>query len=161
MSQTVMNLPAMQKTWVQTLGREDPLEKGMATHCSTLAWRIPKTEEPGGLQSMESQRVGHNWETYLKYCFQQIKTSNRSPSAWGLFMSFFHVAFIQSTIQEAVVKQLLYTKSVLLEIKTDLRLASGGTSIIHQKSIHHSPHFITRPTCPYSLSIQPNVLSWA
>ena len=76
-------------------------------------------------------------------------------------MSFFHVAFIQSTIQEAVVKQLLYTKSVLLEIKTDLRLASGGTSIIHQKSIHQSPHFITRPTCPYSLSIQPNVLSWA
>ena len=49
----VKNLPAMQKAWVRSLGREDPLEKGMATHSSTLAWRIPWTEEPGGLQSME------------------------------------------------------------------------------------------------------------
>ena len=48
------NLPAMQKTWVQSLGQEGPLEKGMATHSSTLAWRIPWTEEPGGLQSMGS-----------------------------------------------------------------------------------------------------------
>ena len=48
----------MQETWVRSLGSEDPLEEGMATHSSTLAWRIPQTEEPGGLQSMESQRVG-------------------------------------------------------------------------------------------------------
>ena len=52
-------LPAVQKTWVQSLGQEDPLEEGMATHSSILAWRIPKTEEPDQLQSMESQRVGH------------------------------------------------------------------------------------------------------
>ena len=50
--QSVKNLPPMQETWVQLLGREDPLEKEMATHCSILAWRIPWTEEPGGLQSM-------------------------------------------------------------------------------------------------------------
>ena len=50
--QTVKNLPAMQETWTRSLGREDPLEEGMATHSSTLAWRIPWTEEPGGLQSM-------------------------------------------------------------------------------------------------------------
>ena len=56
----VKNLPAMQGTWVQSLGQEDPLEKGMAAHSSILAWRIPWTEEPGGLQSMRSQRVGHN-----------------------------------------------------------------------------------------------------
>ena len=49
--QMVKNLPAMQETWVQSLSREDPLEKGMATHCSILAWRIPWTEEPGGTQS--------------------------------------------------------------------------------------------------------------
>ena len=55
----VKNLPAMQETEVQSLGLEDPLEKGTATHSSLLAWRIPRTEEPGGLQSMESQRVGH------------------------------------------------------------------------------------------------------
>ena len=51
MAQTVKNLPAMQETWVQSLGQEDPLEKEMATHSSILAWRIPPTEEPGGLQS--------------------------------------------------------------------------------------------------------------
>ena len=49
MAQTVKRLPAMQETWVQSLGQEDPLEKGMATHSSILAWRIPLTEEPGGL----------------------------------------------------------------------------------------------------------------
>ena len=58
--QVVKNLPAMQDTWVQSVGWEDPLEKGMTTHSSILAWRIPWTEEPGGLQSMESQRVRHN-----------------------------------------------------------------------------------------------------
>ena len=52
----VKNLPAMQETWVRSLGCEDPLEKGMATHSSILAWRIPWTEEPGGLQSMASQQ---------------------------------------------------------------------------------------------------------
>jgi len=60
MAQMVKNLPAMLETQVQSLGWEDPLEKGMATHSSTLAWRIPKTEEPGGLQSMGSQSAGHD-----------------------------------------------------------------------------------------------------
>ena len=60
MAQTVKNLPAMQETQVQSLGQEDSLEKGMTTHPSILAWRIPWTEEPGGLQSMGSQRVGHD-----------------------------------------------------------------------------------------------------
>ena len=54
MAQTVKRLPAMQETWVPSLGREDPLEKEMATHSSILAWKIPWTEEPGGLQSMGS-----------------------------------------------------------------------------------------------------------
>ena len=56
----VKNLPAMKKTQVRSLGRKDPLEKGMATHSSFLAWRIPWTEEPGGPQSMGSQRVRHD-----------------------------------------------------------------------------------------------------
>jgi len=54
------NLPAMQETWVQSLGWKDPLEKEMTTHSYILAWRIPWTEAPGGLQSMGSQRVGHD-----------------------------------------------------------------------------------------------------
>ena len=56
----VKNLPTMQETWVRSLGREDPLEKEMATHSSILAWRIPRMGEPGGLPSMGSHRVGHD-----------------------------------------------------------------------------------------------------
>ena len=63
--QMVKNLPAMQETWVQSLGWEDPLEKGMATHSSILAWRIPWTQEPSSLQSMESQWVRYDWATNI------------------------------------------------------------------------------------------------
>ena len=59
-AQLVKHLPAMRDTWVQSLGREDPLEKGTATHSSILACRIPGTKEPGRLQSMGSQRIGHD-----------------------------------------------------------------------------------------------------
>ena len=62
-AQMVKNLPAVQETKVRSLGQEDPLEKEMATHSSILAWRVPWAEEPDGLQSMGSQRVGHNWAT--------------------------------------------------------------------------------------------------
>ena len=60
MAQLVNYPPAMQKTWVRSLGQEDPPEKEMATHSSILAWSIPRTEEPGRLQFMSSQRVRHN-----------------------------------------------------------------------------------------------------
>ena len=60
MAQTVKRLPTMWETQVQSLGQEEPLEKEMATHSSTIAWKIPWTEKPGGLQSMGSQRVGHD-----------------------------------------------------------------------------------------------------
>ena len=60
MAQRVKHLPAMQETRFQSLGQEDTLEKEMATHSSTLAWKLPWMEKPGRLQSMESQRVGHN-----------------------------------------------------------------------------------------------------
>ena len=79
-AQRIKHLPAMQETWVQSLGWEDPLEKEMATHSSILAWRIPWTEEPGGLQSTGSQRVGHDWATSLHFkitavgeCSHEIK----------------------------------------------------------------------------------------
>ena len=62
-AQMVQNLPAMWETWVRSLGQEDPLEKGKTTHSSILACRIPWTEKPGGLQSMGSQRVRHDWAT--------------------------------------------------------------------------------------------------
>ena len=74
MAQMVKNLPAMQETWVQSQGREDPLEKGMATHSTILAWIIPWTEELGGLQYMGSQRVGHDCVTItFTFFFNSIK----------------------------------------------------------------------------------------
>ena len=68
-AQLVKNLPAMQETWVRSLGRKDPLEKEMATHSSTLAWRILWTEELGKLQSRGSQRVGNEWEINFHFTF--------------------------------------------------------------------------------------------
>ena len=72
MAQAVRRLPAIWETWVQSLGWEHPLEKEMATHSSILAWRIPWTEEPGGLQSMGSQKVG---------CDLATNTHNINPLA--------------------------------------------------------------------------------
>ena len=79
----VENLPAMWQTWVQSLGQEDPLENGMATQSSILAWRIPWTEEPGGLQIMGSQRVGHDWATN-SFTYRSCFSSQLKP-AWHCF----------------------------------------------------------------------------
>ena len=76
-AQMVKSLPATRQTQVQSLGQADPLEEGMATHSSILAWRIPWTEEPGGLPSVGSQRVGQDWAT--KQCIRQ-KPLSVSPS---------------------------------------------------------------------------------
>ena len=71
-AQMIKNLSVMLETRVWSLGQEDPLEKGMTTHSTILAWRIPWTEEPGGLQSMGLQRVGHDWatNTYFQTCLK-------------------------------------------------------------------------------------------
>ena len=80
----VKNPPAMWETWVWSLSGEDPLEKGMATHSSILAWRIPWTEEPGRLQSMGSQRVRHDWVvftftlSFLKTCLNNSSFKSMS-----------------------------------------------------------------------------------
>ena len=68
----------MQETWVQSLGQEDPLEKEMATHSSTLAWKIPWTEKPGRLQSMGLQRVGHDWAIACLLALRVPRTTRRS-----------------------------------------------------------------------------------
>ena len=77
-AQMLEHLPAMQETWVQSLGREDPLEKEMATHSGILAWKIPWMEEPGGLQFMGSQRVGHDRATSLSLSFQHFASGGQS-----------------------------------------------------------------------------------
>ena len=86
LAQLVKNPPKMQEILVWFLDWEDPLEEGMATHSSILAWRIPGKEGPGGLQSMWSQRVGHNWTT-------------RSSRAWSnkyMYVRFYHRTVHQS-----------------------------------------------------------------
>ena len=82
--EAVKNPPAMQKTWVRSLGWKDPLEKGTATHSNILAWRIPWTEEPGGLQSMGSQRVGHN--RALSIHFLKLNRSQNVTVSWSWFV---------------------------------------------------------------------------
>ena len=72
-AQMVKNLPAMQETQVRSLGREDPLEKGMAIHSSILAWRIPWTEEPGGLQSI-GHRVRHDLAIFTLFLFHALSS---------------------------------------------------------------------------------------
>ena len=75
----------MRETWVQSLGREDPLEKGMATHSSILAWKTPWSEEPGGLQSMGSQKVGHNWANFtFTFTFFSISKQRSSRPFLGV-----------------------------------------------------------------------------
>ena len=81
MAQRVKNPPAMQETqetWVRSLSWEDALEKGMATHCSILAWRIPQTEEPGGLQPTELQRVRHHWATFTLPTYMNLDSVLKS-----------------------------------------------------------------------------------
>ena len=78
----VKHLPAMQETRVQSLGQEDPVEKGVATHSSILAWRIPQTVEPGGLQSIGSQRVGHELATNTHgHQYKRVATYNTCSSS--------------------------------------------------------------------------------
>ena len=76
MAQTVNNLPTLWDTWVQSLGREESLEKGMATHSSILAWEFHAQEKPGGLQPVGSQRIRHDWGTYTLtfHCRRAIKS---------------------------------------------------------------------------------------
>ena len=90
-AQTEKNLPAMQETWVWSLGREDPLEEEMATYSGILAWRIPWTEDSGGLQSMGSQRVGHNRVTNT-HTHTHTHTNTLTYFTWKVFFfCFFHL----------------------------------------------------------------------
>ena len=98
MAQTVKNSPAMQETLVWSLGWEDPLEEDMETHSSILAWRIPWAEEPGGLQSIGSQRVGYDWGdwalTHIEYNLL-ILTFKASVSlcSYILYISLFFISW--------------------------------------------------------------------
>ena len=97
----VKNLSAVQETWVLSLSQEDPLEKGMATHFSILAWEIPWTEEPSGVQSMESQRVGHDWVTNM------FTLSVLANFFFFFFLFFFFFDTFPASVYQLVLKQML------------------------------------------------------
>ena len=121
MAQTVKNLPAMWETQVRSLGWEDPLEKGMATHSSILAWRTPWIEEPGGLQFMGSQRVGHDWATNTLLLFTRGIASTLYVLITLIFkinMSTYYPHITDKEIEPQKGKQLAYSQS--LEFLTTL-----------------------------------------
>ena len=91
-------LPAVWETWVQSLGQEDPLQKEMAAHSSILAWKIPWKEEPSRLQSMGSQRVGHNWVTSLSLVYEKMQVSGLLNHFFDMHLSYLGpVSFVFSS----------------------------------------------------------------
>ena len=111
MAQRLKCLPAVWKTWVRSLGREDPLEREMATHSSSLASRIPWMEEPGGLQSMGSQRVRHNLSNFA-FTVTDFLYILDCKSAFFLFL-------------------LLFGRSVMSDCLQPHRLRTPGFSVLH------------------------------
>ena len=142
-AQKLKRLPAMQETWVRSLGWEDPLEKEMATHSSSLAWRIPLMEEPGGLQSTGSQRVGHDWVSDLteKHLYAQLLIA-ACTAQWLLsqllpiclpspliysFLSWICIGF--SSITLSLLKSSYSSEIYAHCLRLELRESSGNTTL--------------------------------
>ena len=114
-AQRLKRLPLMQETWVQSLGREDPLEKEMATHSSILAWRIPWMEEPGGLQSTGSQRVGHDWATSLHFLLKRNGKSleiTRDVCLWRITGCYVKNGWKGARISSGLIKDAKWSQEV-------------------------------------------------
>ena len=125
-AQPVKKQTAVQETPVRFLGWEDPLEKGTATHSSVLAWRIPRTEKPGGLQSMGSQRVGQDWATFtylhIHFYFDWIQEIRLKIISGELFFSHVKTGICKNTTEET--NYLLdYNVNKLLESEGFLRVS--------------------------------------
>ena len=139
MAQTVKRLPAIRETWVWFLGCEDPLEKEMTTHCSTLAWKIPWTEEPNRLQSMGWQRVRHDWATSLHFTFHPslewwvcpILTTICSNS----FLDFMEPLMIMLS------SQVLLTLHLVRDLKNKLVISILGFIILPEQNTRKNGNF--------------------
>ena len=119
-----------QETWVQSLGREDPLEEEMAAHCSTLAWRIPWTEEPGGLQSMGSQS----------------RTRLSAHAGTGFWLSQLHVCLEGKCHCYLLVRGQLFSRSVVSDSLLPRGLQHAGNAAQHPTGLRAGPRL--RNTCP-------------
>ena len=113
-AQRVKNLPAMQETWVWSLGWQDPLEKGMATHSSILAWRIPWTEEPGDLQAMRSQRVRHDWATHTHTHTHWMTMEVREYQSYHDYYYIFGIGDLKNNV---LLRTQIYKPSILFEAR--------------------------------------------
>ena len=141
----VKNLPTMQETWVWSLGQEDTLEKGMATHSSILAWGISWTEKPGRLQSMRSERVGHDWLPLLLSDKQQGFTvqhrelysiywnnQNGKESEKNMYLN--HCAVYLKLTQYC--KFFKKSKNTILQFKNTTTTQSYGICIPNRSLVH-------------------------
>ena len=153
-AQTVKSLPAFWKTWVQSLGQEDPLEKEMATHFSILAWKILRMEESGSLQSVGLQRVGHNWATSLSF-LTPFQRSNVVCiiSQLGLLVSF-SSGYESWPFIMSVQIQLFYRKIhsfFFVEKNKWYSVLLGHILVLYQKVLVHI--LINRSDIYYALSV--------
>ena len=123
-AQMVKRLPATRETWVRSLGREDPLEKEMAIHSSTIAWQIPWTEEPGRLQSMGSQRARHDWVTSLSLsCTKQISSENLLSSTGDKRYTLFVGHILTLKVHSSVYIHKVQTNNVWFHLQEVPRIA--------------------------------------
>ena len=123
----VKKLPEMRKTWVQSLGWEDLLEKGMATHSIITAWRIPRTEEPGWLQSMELQKVRYDWVTFF---FFYNNASKWKLSSWSIIPASDRPTVIWTDLDQSRIPN-LYLEVVLFLHSFPWSLSHPSTHCIH------------------------------
>ena len=155
-SQLVKNLPAMQETQVWSLGQKESLEKGMATHSSTLAWRIPWTLKPGGLQSTGVTRVGHDLETKKppppppmtgRIIPTILGKRQRFPGLWSLVVSFWSLMISLGTVMSWWVCHIAYADVLHwaldkaqgeLEVEYSTILDLGGPSFCYILWLSHS-----------------------
>ena len=154
-AQRLKHLPPMRETWVQSLDQEDPLEKEMATHSSILAWRIPWTEEPSGLQSMGSQRVRHDWATSIQFnsihMLVWARLACESPGVFGRGMGQLWPAAGSGALNTTVPAQVLWKEVSITHLFPYHSLASDQTtgrehSPAHQQKIELKIYW-ARP-CP-------------
>ena len=122
----IKNLPAIQETWVWSLGQDDLLEKGMATHTSIIAWRNLQTEELGRLQSMGSQGAGHDWatNTHLCWCFSyykstRVKINNSSTIKLSFWFHFFNENIDVYFFINSIVRYILFVASLYIFLYTE------------------------------------------
>ena len=128
-AQTVKRLPTVKQTWVRSRGQEDPMEKEMATHSSTLAWKIPWTEERSRLQSMGSQRVGHDWVTSLHLTIPSGSNSKESACYAG--------DLVQSLAWEELLEKVMATHSSILAWRTPWTEGPGRLQFMGSQRIRH------------------------